>query len=164
MAESFDDAILQKNPEKALQLLHATPDPIPENLLAKALIGSSMRGYTKMMELLLEKGAAVDTLHGGGSALMAAAACGQPKAAALLLSRGADPNVRGAEGMTPLMWAAQSGIEDREAIRTNLQLLLKAGANPRLKQNDGRTALDIAVMRKNLDAVEILKDGTDDSS
>jgi hypothetical protein len=44
-----------------------------------------------------------------GPALLQAAKAGDSAAIADLLGRGADPNVRSAEGMTPLLWAARRG-------------------------------------------------------
>jgi ankyrin repeat protein len=54
------------------------------------------------------------------------------------VSLGADPNVRGELGLTPLHIAALMG---RSAV---IQLLLESGADPNLAAHSGRTALDLA--------------------
>jgi hypothetical protein len=56
----------------------------------------------------------------------------------LLLKAGADPDTRGKDGWTPLMWAAY--INDVATA----QILLKAGAESRLANTSRMTAADIA--------------------
>ncbi|HWS73030.1 MAG TPA: ankyrin repeat domain-containing protein [Thermoanaerobaculia bacterium] len=59
---------------------------------------------------------------------------------AALLDAGADPNRGNPEGMTPLMFAAGYG---QTPI---VQLLLRRGANPRLRDRSGETAFDYALI------------------
>ena len=54
-----------------------------------------------------------------------------------LLDHAADPNVRDAEGLTPLHWAAAR--KDADLV----SLLLEHGADPGLADNQGRTVLDV---------------------
>ena len=56
-----------------------------------------------------------------------------------LLDSGADPNAPDPHGVTPLMMAAGYGYTDM------VQILLKRGADPRLRDRDGSTALDFAI-------------------
>jgi ankyrin repeat protein len=58
----------------------------------------------------------------------------------MLLDAGADPDVRGPDGQTPLMKAAAGSFADAEIVR----VLLAAGADPRLKDNNGDRAFDLA--------------------
>jgi ankyrin repeat protein len=64
---------------------------------------------------------------------------GKPDIISVLINRGADVNLANDDGLTPLMVAAQAGAE-AEVV----QLLRAAGANLYAKDNEGRTALDIA--------------------
>ena len=56
----------------------------------------------------------------------------------MLLAAGADPNAKSQSGSTPLHTVGFTG--DRES----LDLLVKHGADPAIKNNDGKTAAEIA--------------------
>jgi ankyrin repeat protein len=78
---------------------------------------------------------------------------GQTEAARLLLDAGADTNVVGGEGDSPLRWAAQTG--DTELVR----LLLARGAARDLDAGggvSGMTALGIAAHRLDVAMVQLL--------
>jgi ankyrin repeat protein len=57
----------------------------------------------------------------------------------VLLAHKADPNLRSRSGLAPLHHAAQSG-RGRDIV----DLLLEAGADINIRDNDGRTPLDYA--------------------
>ncbi len=61
----------------------------------------------------------------------------------MLLARGADPNARSQSGSTPLHTVAFTGD------RASLELLMKHRADPAIRNNDGKTAADIATERGN---------------
>jgi hypothetical protein len=67
--------------------------------------------------------------------------------------RGADPNVREQGGFTPLHAAAQN--DDLDTVR----LLLLGGADLTLKNQDGKTALDVAMDAGNEKASALLGEG-----
>jgi ankyrin repeat protein len=116
------------------------------------------------------------------SKLWSAAASGDFKKGVKLLAKGADPKSRNASGATALMWAAYSNSGPLvEAIAPRCELdaqdedgatalmwaarsrspdaakaLLAAGANSRLAEKYGRTALMLAAHIGSLDMVEIL--------
>ena len=69
----------------------------------------------------------------------------------LLLSHGADINIRSSDGRSGLLWAAY-----RNKIEV-MELLLDNGADLHLEDNKGWNALDIAVMRMNYKAALFLK-------
>ncbi len=68
----------------------------------------------------------------------------------LLLAKGADPNARSQSGSTPLHTAGFTGD------RTSLDLLLKHGADPAIKNNDGKSARDIARERGHQEIADLL--------
>jgi ankyrin repeat protein len=71
----------------------------------------------------------------------------------LLLDRGGNPNVRGAHGLTPLMFAAASSLPDEDTVRS----LIQRGADVRLTDDHGRTALDWALMHREPTVVNALR-------
>ncbi|MFO0587018.1 MAG: ankyrin repeat domain-containing protein [Polyangiaceae bacterium] len=75
------------------------------------------------------------------------------EAVRLLLSAGADPNVRGDEGDSPLRWCAQNGLVEMA------RLLLLCGADKTIHEGGGPTgmnALGFAATRLDVDMVGLL--------
>jgi ankyrin repeat protein len=70
-----------------------------------------------------------------------------------LLERGADPNDVGGRGITPLMMAAAAAEPDANLVR----LLVDRGANVGATDEDGRTALDWALMQGETAAAQALR-------
>ena len=68
----------------------------------------------------------------------------------LLLAKGADPNARSQSGSTPLHTVGFTGD------RASLDLLLKHGADPAIKDNDGKSAADIARGRGHKEIADLL--------
>lgn len=68
----------------------------------------------------------------------------------LLLDKGADPNAKGQSGSTPLHTVGFTGD------RASLDLLLKHRADPAIKNNDGKTAADIARERGHPEIADLL--------
>ncbi|MEO7493913.1 MAG: ankyrin repeat domain-containing protein [Massilia sp.] len=85
---------------------------------------------------MLARGAVVN--RPGWTALHYAAASGDDEIAAILLEHHAYIDAEALAKFTPLMMAAREGHE------TTVALLLDAGADPRLKNTEGMTALNIA--------------------
>lgn len=92
--------------------------------------------------------------------LVAAAQAGDVERVAQLLRAGADPNVPvGEEGEHALHVAASGGTTEALAI---VDLLLAAGANPRVRALDGATPLHYAAAQgRLLAAVSLLRSGAD---
>jgi ankyrin repeat protein len=60
---------------------------------------AALDGHAGLVELLLERGAAIDAMHHyGGTALQYAVSCAKAPVVKLLLKHGADPNLRGHSG------------------------------------------------------------------
>jgi Ankyrin repeats (3 copies) len=82
--------------------------------------------------------------------LDAAVEHGNAKAVAVLLDCGADPHKTTATNHTTLMTAAWKGATE------TARLLLEAGVNPRLRRQDGATALDLALRMGHEPMVKLL--------
>ena len=135
-----------------------------------------MRGDLDLAAFLLSHGATADVeaaespdgvalagdrIPAGETLLHAVVFAEKVDAVYLLLSRGADPNVRGWRGQTPLHLAiVYEGTSNcrMEAVR----LLLKHGADPNARDEHGKTPLHYAAEHCMPDLVELLlKHGAD---
>jgi ankyrin repeat protein len=77
-------------------------------------------------------------------------------AALALLAKKADPNIAGADGTTPIMWAAAN--DDVELVRA----LIKAGANVKAKNQFGTSAITEAAIIGSTGVIDaLLKAGAD---
>jgi ankyrin repeat protein len=114
-------------------------------------------GPLAALQLLLDHGAAVDgwdPKHDATPLLMAVFR-DQPEAVELLLAAGANPNVRGSEGDTPLRWCVEKNNIEMA------KLLLEHGAAETIDSVGGElgmTALGLACKSLNLPMVELLLD------
>ena len=81
--------------------------------------------------------------NGGNTALHALCTVGNAMSSAglvsLLCKAGADPNVAGSDGCTPLHWAAAAGTVPSVPL---LRALVEGGADPSLRDKHGEHALD----------------------
>jgi hypothetical protein len=105
------------------------------------LIAAARSGDVAGIKQAVARGANVNAPAGGNdwTPLLHAIHKNQIASVAALLDAGADPNKRTPKSMTPLMMAAGYGYTDI------VQLLLRRGADPKLYDLDGATALDYAV-------------------
>ncbi|PAA63108.1 hypothetical protein BOX15_Mlig001598g17 [Macrostomum lignano] len=97
-----------------------------------------------------------------GSCLHHAARAGNSAAASALLSAGASANATGL-GDTSLMEAAEFTPPTATAAAI-VRLLLDAGADWSIKNNDGKTPLDLAVENGNIEAAELLRSAANASN
>lgn len=154
-----------------------------------ALICAACKGYTEIVELLLEHKANTNVKDSQGmTALMWATATliGKPKIVELLLEYGADVNAKDDDSSTALIGATLRGdaevaevlLEHGADVNTKdnngftvlmwakdsriAELLLEHGAGINTKDDDGSTALMWATSRGNAEVVElILEHGAD---
>lgn len=152
-----------------------------EAALQAAFAMVARAGNVQAAQLLLSHGAKVDAQEewdGGKTALMWAAAQGQPEMVRFLLAQGADPNARGAVrngpgrvmarspqaakrhthrgGLTPLLHAAHAGCVQCA------KHLLQGGALIDLEDPDGVTPLLLALTLRHFElAAELIRAGAD---
>ena len=128
-----------------------------------ALMCAAAQGHLEIVRILLQAGATVSAAckahkedGGGGSQALHFAVSGRHVAVAeVLLDAGADPNVIGNYGRTPLVMAIYE--DDIEGVR----LLLKRGANVNLKprRSDYEPPLSAAAAIKKSDTIHSAKSG-----
>lgn len=112
---------------------------------------AAFNGQTKMILLLVARGAAVDAADkDGATPLHAAATSVHPDTIAPLLESGAAVNAPDHHGDTPLQDAASAGNADA------VSLLLAHGANLESRNNEGFTALNKAAWFGRTDMVALL--------
>ena len=152
-------AVKSKNRDITKLLLERGADPNVsfDDATGSPLDSAVSGGDPEMVDILIKGKAAVNyKMRGAHTALHTA--CGQPdseQAAAiitLLLQNGAEVNAMTHMGITPLMNAVEAGNT------TAVRILMQYGADPRIQNIWGKTALDLAVDgAKNREIVELLK-------
>lgn len=110
------------------------------------LVIATAKNNLTMLEVLLDAGAEIETQNldkGYSTALAFAAQRGQLAALEFLISRQANVNSKSANGSTPLHFVC--GVSDpSDNHLIIIKRLLKAGANPLLTNNEGKTPLQMA--------------------
>jgi hypothetical protein len=134
-------ALLASNPDTDIEKL----DSAGEN----ALMLAALNGDLNLVKLLIDKGAEVNKK--GWAPLHYAAANGADAVAQLLIDHSAYLDAASPNGTTPLMMAARGNHI------TMAKVLLDAGADPRVKNQLGMTALDFAKLYHAKDVTEGLE-------
>lgn len=119
-----------------------------------ALISASERGHVEMVKLLIDRGVDLKAKPKDqfSSPMCQAAQWGHTEIVALLISKGVDVNLPRTRGSrTPLHQAAISGHADI------VKLLVAQGAELNRKDEDGKTALDLAKEFGYPSVVEVLR-------
>jgi hypothetical protein len=98
-------------------------------------------GYPDIVRALLAAGAPATVTEGSGINLLHwAAIADRPEVVPALVEAGAAINAVDNAGFTPLMYAATIDFGDDRVLKA----LLKAGADPNIRNKEGRTALEQA--------------------
>ncbi len=105
------------------------------------MVVSTQGVSTEIIQYLIDRGSDLNARDIYGRTVLMHSTRGQPKILPVLLEAGADVNARDLRGWTALMYAAITPFP------STLQLILDAGADPRMVTDEGITALDLA--RKN---------------
>jgi ankyrin repeat domain-containing protein 50 len=115
------------------------------------LMVASFFGHAAAVELLLQKGAELESQDKNGrTPLSWAAEKGHTEVVELLLQKGAELESEGDDGGTPLSWAAVNGHTEV------VELLLQKGAEVESKDKDGWTPLSWAAEDGHTEVVELL--------
>ncbi|GGI16745.1 ankyrin repeat domain-containing protein [Oxalicibacterium faecigallinarum] len=140
--ERGDTGLILALREKSMGVVTALLDSPRINLEARtgngdnALMIAAFTANKPAVELLLGKGALVN--RSGWTPLHYAAASGEPSIAQMLLDRSAVVDALSPNKTTPVMMAARSGNI------MMVKVLLDAGADASLKNDQGMTAIDFA--------------------
>ncbi|MDB5845563.1 MAG: ankyrin repeat protein [Polaromonas sp.] len=142
---------LREPSPKATQVLLDWPKTDVNKLNAQGesiLMLAALRGQLELADRLVKKGADVNKT--GWTPLHYAASGGHAALIGLLLENSAYIDAESPNGSTPLMMAAMYGSE------ASVKLLLQEGADPKLKNQQGLTALDFAQRGKRPDSIEAI--------
>jgi hypothetical protein len=115
-----------------------------------ALMLAALNGDVELAQLLIAKGAEVNKK--GWAPLHYAATNGHDDVVQLLIEHSAYIDAASPNGTTPFMMAARGDHV------TTMKVLLQGGADPRLKNQIGMTALDFARHYQAKDALQSLED------
>ncbi|WP_353273965.1 ankyrin repeat domain-containing protein [Wolbachia endosymbiont (group A) of Ennomos erosarius] len=99
---------------------------------------AAKRGHTKIVKILIEKGANVNVIGKGGlTPLYWAVQEGRTEIVKILIAKGAKVDAAGKDGFTPLHWAVQKGRAEM------VKILIENGADHLIKDVYGCTPMDI---------------------
>jgi ankyrin repeat protein len=113
----------------------------------RSVMGKAVRILTLLLLMSMCRSASGQQLN---LRLLEAAKAGDKAQVQTLLAKGADPNTRGKDGSTPLIWMASLGLTD------GVDALLEKGAYVNAKDKTGWTALMGAARKGHSDTVRAL--------
>ncbi|KAL3881872.1 hypothetical protein ACJMK2_028263 [Sinanodonta woodiana] len=126
---------------------------VADRTMLRPIHVASMRGNTKMVSLLISKGAEVDPVQlRGSTALILACRKGCYETVRLLILNGADPNHAGYNGHMPLSTVLQWSLDTRLPI-----MLLESGARVDPDLVKKCTQENLPIIKDHPDLLEILK-------
>ena len=143
----------------AVALIDAGADvDAKDDLQDSAYLYAGAEGFDEILEPVLRHGADLRSVNRyGGTALIPASEHGHVSTVRLLVAAGVDVNHVNTPKWTALQEAIVYG-DGSQRYQETVTALLDAGADPRIRDADGRTALDNAE-RRNQDAIVALLRG-----
>lgn len=155
--ERLGQAVLHSDAAKVEMLLRQGASPKAQVttpgffVAASALLVAEKSGQTRIVQMLLDKGADISGKNDIMPPLLVAVHLHHTDMVKMLLDKGANPSAPGLGGLTPLMDAAGNG--DTEIVR----MLLAKKANVAAHDEEGLTALKMATNNDHADIVALLK-------
>lgn len=143
-------AALYQNHENLAAILEEAPEIDAVNSAGDTPLLTAVRRPEngQAVELFLQHGADTDALdRTGKNALLTASASNQKDYIKVLVSAGIDINSQDGEGNTALHYPLNNVLRNRAYLPLSTELvtvLLEEGADPRIKNKDGRSPLDLA--------------------
>lgn len=150
----FAAAVGDADTVRALSAAGAIPNhkmKVLGNIPTTPLMAATLRGDYSMAEVLFSSRVDLDS-ENDDPPLIRAVINNHAETVKFLLAKGAKVNLADSSGMTPLHYAATVHFGETKV----LELLLAAGANPKQKNTNGRTALDLAKENKHKEVEAIL--------
>ena len=133
-------------------MLHFIDDIVAAGRVNQALLRAVCENRTNNAALFLALGADIGKGDYSGTTLLhRAVEYSLPSTVHFLIDRGAQLDIQNEFGRTPLLEAA---VHDR---LDNVRVLLRAGADPLIKGNDGRNLYDVLDLHDNWDVMASLK-------
>jgi len=115
------------------------------------LILACYKGNTDIAKYLITKVKDINYNSSSGTALAATVVKGNSYLTSLLLENKADPNIKDASGLTPLIYAIQ--FKNIEIIK----LLLNHKANKTLADSSGKMPFEYAIFTQNQEIINLFK-------
>ncbi|MCE1248639.1 MAG: protein kinase [Firmicutes bacterium] len=116
-----------------------------------AMISAVVGEDKQLVDKILAKGFDINSEKDGITPLITAVNSERPDMVDYLISKNADPNVKGMNGWTALHYAVTAGN-----VRM-VESLMNAGANPDLKEDQGTSSKDMATANSNQEILDALK-------
>lgn len=113
-----------------------------------------------LMQKLLEKGADPNLADAAGALPLSEVVIrrdADPRVVKILLDKGANPNATESDKVTPLMYIAENNKINPQTRLDIIKMFLDKGADKKLKDDKGKTAVDWAKQGGNKETVEFLQ-------